>query len=205
MNYNLSKKTKSKNQTKEIKVLPLLLVFIVSLFFLSSPFIHMAYNDKPLEKYVEGKAMFKKGEISAIEYEQIRSENTYFGYKTKRKFLYAIGKPMLLIFISLLMLYTSMKLKEKYIKQIVKYISVISSMISFYFLIWAFWYRADFPKNLYYISIGVLSVFSVFILYKTFQLLEYLKYKKEQRIEANEDFISATFKTIDTLNAKIIQ
>lgn len=185
-----------------IKFLKYILIFIISLFFLSAPMIHMFTSDKSSSVYLQAKKKYKKGDISKSEYEIIRKKNTYFGYKTKRMLWYAIGMPLLLSYVSIMLMFSSTKLKEDSLKKTIGLIAFCSMLVSFYFLIWAFWYRADFPISWYYICIGVLSLGSAFIVKYLFHFIAYLQNENNKRVKASENFINTGFKLIDLLNEK---
>ena len=201
---NKQKKTIFSTLTTGIRVLGLFLVFIVTLFFLTAPMLHMVASNDVSEVYLDAKDKFKNKEISKSEYEVIRRENTYFGYRSKRMLWYAIGMPLLLSYVSVLLLYVASKLEKILLRKIINIISICSSAVSFYFLIWALWYRADFPKHWYYISIGVLSLASVVIIKLIIKLLQHEEFKRVQQQAANNSFLNQGFEILNLLNKKYV-
>ena len=201
---NKQKKTIFSTLTTGIRVLGLFLVFIVTLFFLTAPMLHMVASNDVSEVYLDAKDKFKNKEISKSEYEVIRREHTYFGYRSKRMLWYAIGMPLLLSYVSVLLLYVASKLEKILLRKIINIISICSSAVSFYFLIWALWYRADFPKHWYYISIGVLSLASVVIIKLIIKLIQHEEFKREQQQTANNSFLNQGFEILNLLNKKYV-
>lgn len=196
---NLSTKTTLSTQTIGIKILKYLLLFLVSVFFLSSPILHKFFPDKISPVYKEAKAKYRSGELSKEAYEPIRKANTYFGYSTQMRLMYAIGQPLFMFFMSLVLFYTTFKILDKNTKYILRTISFISTFVSFYFLLWAFWYRADLPVETYYLAIGIISIAVAVMVYYIFKLMLYVKKKKETRMEALESFMDNGLKLIDKL------
>jgi hypothetical protein len=125
----------------------------------------MLYPNEKNVALTELKDSYKKGEIDKESYVIKKSELTYFGYTNKRKFWYAIGKPISMLYFSLMLLYSSFFISENVLKSTLKKISILGVSISFYFIVWAFWYRGDFPIHLYYIAIGAVSIFSTVVSY----------------------------------------
>ncbi len=196
------KLTKSIKTILNFQTIGISLIFMISLFFFSAPFLNMLVSNETNSTYQEAKKKFKLDQISKQEYELIRKKYTYFGYSSKRRMWFAIGLPLLLLYISSLLLYCSTKIENDFIKKIIGLISFFSTLISFYLLIWALWYRADFPKNWYYIAIGFLSIASVMIVKHSFSFIESIKEKKRKETLANENFINKGFEIIDLFNEK---
>ena len=63
-------------------------------------------------------------------------------------------------------MYASFYVNEKKLQNTFKGISILGVYISTYFLVWAFWYRADFPEYMYYICIGIIAVLSTYLSYQ---------------------------------------
>lgn len=143
-------------------------VFVLgAVFACAAPFTHIIYP-KLHENFSKYDNLLEKGEISNNEYtvlvEKLEFEEKIFGFDNKRKFWFAIGKPISMLYFSLVFLYLSQFIKVKSdLEKAVKLIVVLYLFISLYFIIWTFWHRKDFPKHLYYIGIGVGSVFGTLI------------------------------------------
>jgi len=158
------------------------------------------------------KESYKKGELNNTEYINKKREVTFFGYTNQRKFWYAIGKPIAMLYFSILLMYSSFYINEKALVSIFKKISILVVSISFYFIIWAFWYRADFPKTLYFILIGVVSVLSTIFSFKFIEsenaILEKIKIltkhivilgKKHVPLENRVEYVEDYMKTFDKI------
>ncbi|CAL2108221.1 conserved membrane hypothetical protein [Tenacibaculum sp. 190524A02b] len=153
---------------KSVKFLPFIL-FIGAVLACSAPFVHMIYPNKTNTELSLVKKQYKEGKLSRGEYIQKKKEVTYFGYQNKRKLWYSIGKPISMLYFSLLLMYSSFYVTEKQFKISFKFGAITGVLVSFYFIIWAFWYRADFPESLYYIAIGVVSALSTAVSYFSIQ------------------------------------
>ena len=111
------------------------------------------------------KEKYRNKEFSKAEYYVQRESFTFFGYSTKRKFWYAIGKPISTLYFLLILFYATTYIGFKELKAALRVITFMGTSISFYFIVWAFWHREDFPLKAYYISIGVISVLSAYASY----------------------------------------
>ncbi|MEM9687258.1 MAG: hypothetical protein AAF934_10105 [Bacteroidota bacterium] len=107
----------------------------------------------------------ESGEISRAEFKIQKKPYTFFGYETKKRFWYAIGQPLTILYFSLMLLYTSTYIVFKELKILLRIATFIGASISFYFIVWTFWYRGDFPLKAYYISIGIISLLSAYVSY----------------------------------------
>ncbi|MCD8412407.1 MULTISPECIES: hypothetical protein [Tenacibaculum] len=147
-----------------IKISAIILV-IGAVLACSAPFIHMIFPNTKNTELEQIKKDYKKGRFDREEYIIRKKEVTYFGYENLRKFWYSTGKPITMLYFSIMILYASFYINVKEIKKSLKITSILGVLISFYFIIWAFWYRADFPKELYYLVIGVVSILSTIVSY----------------------------------------
>ncbi len=73
-----------------------------------------------------------------------------FGFRNARMFFYAIGLPVTLLISSIILSYISNFIGIKKINQAVRSIAFIFLSVSFYYIVWTFWAKADFPPIVYY-------------------------------------------------------
>lgn len=151
-------KAKSKCQTIETIKLYSIVFFIGAVLSCTAPFIHIFYPNKANLPLQALKKEYKAQKITRAVYILKKQELTYFGYDNKTKFWYAIGKPIAMLYFSIALLYASFYIGHKTIRTNIRIVAISASLISFYFIIWAFWYRADLPKTLYYTAIGIISI-----------------------------------------------
>lgn len=142
-----------------IKVVPLIL-FMGAILACSAPFIHIFYPNTKNVRLEEVKKKYKEKELTREQYIEQRIAVTYFGYQNMRKFWYSIGKPLSMVYFSFLLMYSSFYINEKQLKKAIQLGSFMAALVSTYFIIWAFWYRADFEEHLYFIAIGIISILS---------------------------------------------
>jgi hypothetical protein len=149
---------------KKIKIVSVIII-IGAVLACSAPFAHMFYPNTKNIELSKVKKEYKEKKIDRTTYINLKRDVTYFGYQNIRKFLYAIGKPISMLYFALLLLYSSFYIGEKQIKSIIRFGAILGVLVSFYFIVWAFWYRADFPVLWYYITIGVISISSTVMSY----------------------------------------
>jgi len=111
------------------------------------------------------KAKYRNKEISKAEYYVQREQFTFFGYETKKRFWYAIGKPIAILYFSLMLLYASTHIVLDDLKRMFRITTFIGISISSFFIVWTFWPRGDFPITAYYTSIGVIATLSAYTSY----------------------------------------
>ena len=144
--------------------LSLIVIVLGAVFACSAPFLHMLYpKTNPDIEHLKEK--LKNDEISKAEYRVQRKPFAYFGYDTKKKFWYAIGQPLTILYLSLMLLYATTYIGFNELKRALRVITFISASVSFYFITWVFWFRGDFPATAYYISIGVIALLSAYASY----------------------------------------
>ncbi|MEM9687220.1 MAG: hypothetical protein AAF934_09915 [Bacteroidota bacterium] len=145
--------------------LSFILIVLGAVFACTAPFLHIFYP-KTNPDIEQLKTKVRNNEISRAEYYIQKKPYTFFGYNTKMKFWYAIGKPIALLYFSLMLLYiSSTYVVLDDLKRILGIITFIGISISFYFIVWVFWFRGDFPVLAYYISIGIIAVLSAYASY----------------------------------------
>lgn len=147
------------------KIISILLI-IGAVFACTAPFVHKITNSTKNIALEKIRKEYKEGKFNREVFIQKKRSVTYFGYSTLENFWYAIGKPITMLYFALLLMYASCFIKDTQFQKTFRGISLLGVFISFYFLIWAFWYRADFPKNMYFFAIGVVSILSTFFSYK---------------------------------------
>lgn len=140
----------------------ILVLILGTVFACTAPFMHILYprvnpTFKSYDQQLENKI------LSDVEHEvlttNLKEKEVFFGFNTKRKFWYAIGKPISMLYFALLFIYIYPYIEiEKYVKRVIAYSAALFLFISLYFIIWTFWYRLDFPIVLYYVAIGVGSI-----------------------------------------------
>ena len=92
-----------------------------------------------------------------------------FGFNNMRNFLYAIGLPCSLFVLSSTMLYISKYQREKFVKFLTEFISVIFLCSSIFQFFWIFIPQEDLPLSSYYFTIIIYSTsttISFFLLFK---------------------------------------
>lgn len=151
--------------TNKIKITSVFIVFITVLAC-CVPFVHNVYPNIENTELVSLRNRYKQGEVERNEFIRKKREVTFFGYSNKRKLWYAIGKPITMLYFAILLMYSSFYINEEKLSSALKKASVLGTCISFYFIIWAFWYMADFPEILYFIAIGVVAIFSTYCSYE---------------------------------------
>ena len=148
---------------KKIK-LSLIVIVLGAVFACSAPFLHMLYpNTNP--DIAQLRTKLENKEISRVEYAVQRQQFTYFGYDTKTKFWYAIGQPLFVLYFSLIVLYATTYIVFDELKRALRVIAFIGTSISFFFIVWVFWLRRDFPVTAYYASMIIISVLSAYASY----------------------------------------
>lgn len=147
------------------KIISILLI-IGAVLACSAPFVHKVLDNSKNTSLQKVRKEYKSGIIDRVTFIIKKREVTYFGYTTPRKFWYAIGKPITMLYFSFILMYASFFIGDVSLKKTFKNISILGVFISFYFLIWAFWYMGDFPEYLYFLSIGFVSILSTVFSYR---------------------------------------
>ena len=150
---------------------------MVTVFCCTAPFIHILLDKKSpqfdlLDAQLESKELTQANYEAAVE--QLKESEKYFGFTNKRKFWYAIGKPIAMTYVSFMLLFLSGYVNDPKVSGIANISGILFFSISMYFVVWTFWDRQDFPATAYFVSIGVISIAS------TFLALKYLKQKYEE-------------------------
>ncbi|PKV50244.1 hypothetical protein ATE84_2299 [Aquimarina sp. MAR_2010_214] len=138
------------------------ILILGAVFACTAPFIHILYPKKSPEFKIL-KQQLDNGKITqdtyVLQYEAIEISEKFIGFTNIRKFWYAIGKPISMFYFALLLIYVyPFVLMDKKIKRIVGASIVLFLFISTYFIVWTLWHRQDFPKELYYWAIGIVSI-----------------------------------------------
>ena len=147
---------------------------MVTVFCCTAPFIHILLDKKSpqfdlLDAQLESKELTQANYEAAVE--QLKESEKYFGFTNKRKFWYAIGKPIAMTYVSFMLLFLSGYVNDPKVSGIANISGILFFSISMYFVVWTFWDRQDFPATAYFVSIGVISIAS------TFLALKYLKHQ----------------------------
>jgi hypothetical protein len=159
------------------------ILILGAIFACAAPFLHMLYPrvnpqftvlDQQLENNVITQNTYD------LKYKALKESEKFVGFFTVRKFWYAIGKPISMFYFALLLIYLyPFILIDKKIKRIVGASIVLFLFISMYFIVWTLWHRQDFPKELYYWAIGIVSIIgsmiSIFI----------INYDKDKTLRSN--------------------
>ncbi len=165
----IKRKSKKKEKGNWFKTL---FILITAIFACTAPFIHIFYPKVDTEFAFEQANLLDMFETNAISKEQyeiclIEAENSakVFGFTNIRKFWYAAGKNICLLFSSFILMYISFFITDIYVKKIATACSFMFMGISGYFVIWVFWWDSDFPSIVYHICIVLLSVVLTLISY----------------------------------------
>jgi len=145
-----------------------LILFLGAVLASTAPFLHMIYPKTP-KQLVVLEETFSKGNISEKEYklqrENLKEEIKLFGFRSARHFWFAIGRSITIFYLGIYLMFCTPFINEPSLQKITRLISFLTTGIGLYFMIWAFWPRGDFHKNLYYISMIIVSVFGTFVAY----------------------------------------
>ncbi len=177
-------KKKFKKRETGIK-LKTLLILICAVFAFTAPFIHIFYPkiDANLVKEEAILSTLLDADIISQEqydicYKEAKNNCKVFGFNNIRKFWYAAGKNICMLFFSLVLMYASFFINDREVKKIAFICSFLFMGISVYFVIWVFWWDSDFPKYVYYTAIAVASLLSTtmcyFVLGHFNKILKYL-------------------------------
>ncbi|WP_062056108.1 hypothetical protein [Aquimarina longa] len=163
-------KKKSKKRAKG-KLKPLF-ILVFAVFAFTAPFIHIFYPKKDILLIKEEAILTAKFETKSISEEQYKVcsqelVNSYkvFGFNNIRKFWYAAGRNICMLFFSFILMYTTFFITDKEVKKITLTCAFLFMGISTYYVIWTFWWRQDFPKQAYFMAIGVASLLSTLMSY----------------------------------------
>ncbi|WP_271784940.1 hypothetical protein [Aquimarina algiphila] len=145
--------------TGKIKII---IMIMGAVFACTAPFIHIFYPKKNAQFAVYEK-QFEQRELSTEEYdlkvENLKASEKFIGFTNIRKFWYAIGKPIAMLYFSLLLVYIyPFIILDKHIRWVASISASLFLFISIYFITWTLWPRQDFPKHLYYCAIGVVAL-----------------------------------------------
>jgi len=166
-----------------------LLIVIGAVLACSAPFVHMLVP-KNSEQIVGLEKKYEQNEVSESYYELqlavLKEDQKLFGYRSPRTFLYAIGTPITMLFFALLVLSITHLIGEQVIRLAIYFSTLCLLFIAVYHIVWIFWPRNDFPKNLYHLSIALMSLFAILIA----RLLMKYRLSLQSRIEKLIHFIS---------------
>ncbi|WP_271729900.1 hypothetical protein [Aquimarina algiphila] len=137
-------------------------MIIGAVFACTAPFIHIFYPKKHAqfaiyEKQLEQRELSTKG--YDLKVENLKASEKFIGFTNIRKFWYAIGKPIAMLYFSLLLVYIyPFIILDKHIRWVAGISASLFLFISIYFIVWTLWPRQDFPKHLYYWAIGLVAL-----------------------------------------------
>ncbi len=143
----------------KIKIITLILGAV---FACTAPFIHIFYPKKHSDFALYAKQLEEKT-ISETVYEQkvetLEASEKFIGFTNMRKFWYAAGKPIAMLYFAILLVYIyPFIILDKQVRWIVGISASLFLFISLYFVTWTLWHRQDFPKQLYYWAIGLVAL-----------------------------------------------
>ncbi len=128
---------------------------------------------------------------------QFKEEKRVFGWLTVRSFLVGFGVriPYLLFAIIISFIVYKSKPETKLLKRSYTFLQVSTYSISFYHLVWCFWYSQDYPLSSYkYLAITLCVLFSIGVVY-------YIQHRRVFALKSNEllrskikDLVSFIFK-----------
>ncbi len=151
----------------------------------SAPFVHMLFPKTPTE-LVTLRIQYDNNQILESEYKQkyeiFVEDNRLFGFPNARKFWYSIGKPILILYFAIYLLLIYPSISDRSLQKSTKILGLLSTFTATYFIIWTLWYKADFPKMLYYWSIGIASVTGTFVAAMVIDYRQNLRLKIEKLI-----------------------
>lgn len=143
----------------KIKIITLILGAV---FACTAPFIHIFYHKKHPDFAVFDKQL-EQNELSQETYElkveTLKASEKFIGFSNIRKFWYAAGKPIAMLYFAILLVYIyPFIILDKQVRWIVGVSASLFLFISLYFITWTLWHRQDFPKHLYYWAIGLVAL-----------------------------------------------
>jgi len=128
--------------------------------------MHMFFP-KNSKEIVNLKKSYKQDQISKETYTDqlkiLKEKQKFIGFPNQRTFWYNMGKPITLLYFSLLLIGIYPFLSDKYLRRAVKFSAIIMGFVSFFFIIWVLWDRNDLPKTAYYIAMGIIAILSTFL------------------------------------------
>ncbi len=124
------------------------------------------------------------------------SSEKVFGFPSMRVFLFSIGLPISLFILSLFIAFFSNFIELKEYKKSMRIGSICFLFTSSYFIIWTFWYRADFDIYLYYGAMVIVSIFASFAISRLLQSVT----KKISKLKSISEKIPNLDKRIKTVN-----
>ncbi|VAW10395.1 hypothetical protein MNBD_BACTEROID03-2477 [hydrothermal vent metagenome] len=178
-----STKMKLKNRTTgKIVIVTLILGAVLAC---TAPFVHMLFPVKSndifaLELQLENELIAQ--ELFDIKLSELKKEQKFVGFSNQRTFWFAIGKPILILYVAIYLLFIYPSISDKYLQKSTKILAFLTTFITMYFIIWTLWYRADFPKQFYYLSIGIASVTGTFVAAMVIDYRQNLRLKIEKPI-----------------------
>ncbi|WP_025740825.1 MULTISPECIES: hypothetical protein [Aquimarina] len=143
------------------------ILIIGAVFACTAPFIHIFYPKKHpdfvvYEKQLEQNKLSEESYILKVE--TLKTSEKFIGFSNIRKFWYAAGKPIAMLYFAILLVYIyPFIIVDKYIRWIVGISASLFLFISIYFITWTLWHRQDFPKHLYYWAIGLVALIGTII------------------------------------------
>jgi len=166
-----------------------LLIMIGAVMACTAPFVHMTFPKKSNE-IIALEYKLEDGKISQPSFDEkihvLKEEQKMFGFSSPRRFWYALGLPLTLFFFALLFLGIINMVMDKDIRKAIYFSSFILLFISVYHIVWVLWPGEDLPKNLYHLSIVLMSLTASVMA----NLLIRYRLNLQQRIEKLIHFIS---------------
>ncbi len=145
--------------TGKIKIITLILGAV---FACTAPFIHILYPKKHPDFAIYAKQLEEKTiseDTYTLKVDELKANEKFIGFSNIRKFWYAAGKPLAMLYFAILLVYIyPFVILDKHVRWIVGFSASLFLFISLYFVTWTLWHRQDFPKELYYWAIGLVAV-----------------------------------------------
>ncbi len=158
---------KKPNPKKKIKLKTISIIIVLGAILAgTAPFIHMFFPKESTE-IINLKKSYKQDQINketySIQLKALKEKQKFIGFPNQRTFWYNMGKPITLLYFSLLLMGIYPFIGEEYLRKAIQFSAVILGFVSFYFITWVLWDRNDFPKTAYYMAMGIIAVLSTFL------------------------------------------
>lgn len=140
----------------------MIVLVLGAVFACTAPFIHIFYPKKHSD-FARFEIQLEQKTIGEDEYalkvEALEASEKFIGFSNVRKFWYAIGKPIAMLYFAIMLVYIyPFIILDKQVRWIVGISAFLFLFISLYFVTWTLWHRQDFPKQLYYWAIGLVAL-----------------------------------------------
>ncbi|GMN06534.1 hypothetical protein MTsPCn5_19230 [Croceitalea sp. MTPC5] len=168
----------------EIKIKKIVII-LGAVLACTAPYFHMIFPKKSV-KIIALESRFNNEEITESQFNYqlsiLKKEFKFIGFSSPRKFWFAIGKPIFMLYLGLFLFFIFPYINDTQLRGSTKILGILSTLSASYFIVWTLWYRGDFPRHWYYICIGLFSIASTFMAYAIINFRESLSIKISQLI-----------------------